>query len=364
MIDYDTSTGKTINPHFTERNLPMANIAIIGCGWAGLHHAMAFKQCGAGIAWTVDVIEQRAAELRRQINGEGRLTTNYLEALRDPQVDAVDICLPHNLHEPVALAAAQAGKHILCEKPLAATLEEADRMIAACEKAGVILMIAENVRFSPLALKVRQMLDQGVIGKPALLLMTRQCYLTRSFLEDRRWFLNAKKAAGGMMMSGGVHDFSTALLLIGDVQSVYSLRAPQRFIEMEGDDTSVALVRFKNGVVGSFVQSFVMKSLVTAAGSEIHTLRIDGELGSLVVEDSHTIRLYSEQAEMQSGETLIQHEIYVPEQDTFFLEVQHFLDCLHTGNQPLTSGHAMRRPLEIVLAAYQSMESGAPIFLS
>jgi predicted dehydrogenase len=287
-----------------------------------------------------------------------------LQALQDPRVDAVDICLPHDLHEPVALAAARAGKHILCEKPIAATLEEADRMIEACEKAGVILMVAENERFSPLALKVRQLLDQGVIGKPALFLMTRQCYLTRSFLEDRRWFLNAKAAAGGMMMSGGVHDFSTGLLLIDDVQSVYSLRAPQRFLEMEGDDTSVALVRFKNGVVGSFVQSFVMKSLVTAAGSEIHTLRIDGELGSIVVEDGRMIRLYSEQAEMLGGETLIQHEIFVPEQDTFLLEIQHFLDCLRTGNEPLTSGRAMRRPLEIVLAAYQSMESGSPVFLS
>ena len=342
----------------------MTSVAMIGCGWAGVRHAQAFRQCGARVAWAVDVVESRAAELRRQLNGEARSATDYQEALRDPQVDAVDICLPHDLHEPVALAAAQAGKHILCEKPLAATLEEADRMIAACEKAGVVLMIAENERFSPLALKVRQLLDHGVIGKPALFLMTRQCYLTRSFLEDRRWFLNAKMAAGGMMMSGGVHDFSTALLLIGDVHSVYSLRAPQRFLEMEGDDTSVALLGFKNGVVGSFVQSFVMKSLVTAAGSEIHTLRIDGDLGSIIVEDGHTIRLYSEQAEMQGGETLVQHEIYVPEQDTFLLEVKHFLDCLRTGNEPVTSGRAMRRPLEIVLAAYRSMETGAPVFLS
>jgi predicted dehydrogenase len=341
----------------------MTSVAMIGCGWAGVRHAQAFKQCGVRVAWAVDVIESRAAELRRQLNSEGRLATDYQEALRDPQVDAVDICLPHDLHEPVALAAAQAGKHILCEKPVAATLEEADRMIAACEKAGVVLMVAENETFSPLVLKVRQLLDQGVIGKPALFLMTRQCYLTRSFLDDRRWFLNAKAAAGGMMMSGGVHDFSTALLLIGDVHSVYSLRAPQRFLEMEGDDTSVALVRFKNGVVGSFVQSFVMKSLVTATGSEIHTLRIDGALGSIVVEDSHIIRLYSEQAEMQGGETLVQHEIYVPEQDTFLLEVEHFLDCLRTGSQPITSGRAMRRPLEIVLAAYRSMETGAPAFL-
>jgi len=193
--------------------------------------------------------------------------------------------------------------------------------------------------------------------------MTRECYLTRSFVEERPWFLDARAAAGGVMMAGGVHDFNTANMIIGDVESVYALRAPQRFIELEGDDTSVAVVRFRNGAVGTFVQSYIMKSLVTAAGPEIHTLRVDGELGSISVEDGHTIRVFSEREDMLIGERLIQHEIYVPEQDTFFLEVQHFIRCIQTGSEPITNGRAQRRPLEIVLAAYQSMQSGEPVRL-
>jgi predicted dehydrogenase len=341
----------------------MTGVAIFGCGAAGVRHAQAFQHCGADVIWTIDTAEERAQSLSQLLNGIPKVSSNYQAALQDSRVEAVDICLPHNLHEPVTLASVQAGKHILCEKPMAATLEEADRMINACEKAGVILMIAENERFNPLYLKVRELLDQEVIGQPALVLMTRQCYLTRSFLEERRWFLNAKAAAGGIMMSGGVHDFSTALYLIGDVESVYSLRAPQRFLEMEGDDTSVALVRFKNGVVGTFVQSFVMKSLITAAGSEIHTLRIDGQLGSLEVKDQHIIQLYSEKEDLRQGETITQHDIYIPKQNTFELEVKHFLHCLNTGSTPLTDGRSMRRPLEIVLAAYRSMETGQPVHL-
>jgi predicted dehydrogenase len=338
-------------------------VAIIGCGWAGVRHAHGFAQCGAEIRWAVDVDLIRAEAVKAATNREANVSKDFGDAFNDPAVDAVDICLPHDLHGVVCVAAAQAGKHILCEKPIAATLEEADQMIAAAEQAGVILMIAENEQFHPANLKVGVYIKNGVIGRPALFQMTRECYLTRSFVEERPWFLDARAAAGGVMMAGGVHDFNTANMIIGDVESVFALRAPQRFIELEGDDTSVAVVRFRNGAVGTFVQSYIMKSLVTAVGREIHTLRVDGELGSISVEDGHTIRVFSEREDMLIGERLIQHEIYVPEQDTFFLEVQHFIRCIQTGSEPITNGRAQRRPLEIVLAAYQSMQSGEPVRL-
>jgi len=342
----------------------LLRVAIIGCGWAGVRHARACQECGAQVRWAVDVDRRRAEALRGMQEGI-RTATDYRKALDDPQVDAVDICLPHNLHAPIAMKAAEAGKHVLCEKPIAASLEEADRMIEAAEQAGVVLMIAENVRFNPLFHKIRDLLQDGVIGQPALIQMTRECYLTRSFLEDRRWFLDDKAAAGGIMMSGGIHDFETMRMLIGEVESVQALRARQRFLEMEGDDTSVALVRFRDGTVGTLVESFVMKSLTTAAGPEVHTLRIDGDLGSLSVQDGRTIRLFSEREDFLPGGALARHDIYVPAADTFALEIEHFLHSIQVGEEPITSGQAQRRPLEIVLAAYQSMESGGqPVMLS
>lgn len=335
-------------------------VALIGCGWAGTRHAAAFVHCGAQIIWAVDVERTRAERLAKAYGAE-QVTTDYHQALEDPTVEAVSICLPHALHAPSAVAAAEAGKHILCEKPIAATLEEADRMIAAAERAGVILMIAENVRYEPLYRKVRELLDEGAIGRPALLQMTRECYLVQSFLTERPWFLDAKMAAGGIMMSGGVHDFETMRLLLGEIESVSALRAPQRFHQMEGDDTSVALVRFANGAVGTLVESFIMKSLLTATGPEVHTLRIDGELGSLAVREGRIIQLFSEREAYRLGGELAQHDIYVPPADTFALEVAHFIECVHTGAEPLTSGRSQRRPLEAVLAAYRSMERGGEV---
>jgi predicted dehydrogenase len=147
------------------------------------------------------------------------------------------------------------------------------------------------------------------------------------------------------------------------VASVGALQARQRFAEMEGDDTSIAQVRFVDGTVGTLVESFIMKSLITASGPEVHTLRIDGDLGSLTVCDGRTIHLFSERPEFLPGGALAQHDIYVPEANTFDLEIAHFLSCVYTGKEPGTSGRSQRRPLEIVLAAYESMASGMPVTL-
>ena len=336
-------------------------IAIIGCGWAGRHHAQGCAQIGAQVRWLVDVDEGRAASLQSS-HPASRIATDYSAALADPDLDAVSICLPHYLHAPVAIDAAPAGKHVLVEKPLASTLDEADAMIAAAERSGVILMVAENVRYEPRFLKIRELIDEGVIGEPAVIQMTRECYLRRSFLEDRRWFLNARAAAGGIMMSGGIHDFETMRMLVGEIESVHALRARQRFLEMEGDDTSVAMVRFQNGAVGVAVESFIMKSLTTASGSEVHTLRIDGDLGSLWVMDATTRCLYSELDDLL-GEAPTEHHIHVARQDTFTLLLSEFFHAILVDEEPITSGRSQRRALEVVLGAYRSMETGQRVVL-
>jgi len=200
-------------------------VAIIGCGWAGMRHVQAYRGCGAELRWAVDLDRERAKAVQGVQRGI-RTAADFRQALDDPDVDAVDICLPHDLHASVAVEAAEAGKHILCEKPIAASLEGADQMIEAADRSDVVLMIAENVRFDPLYHRIWELLQDGVIGQPALIQMTRECYLSRSFLQERRWFLDARAAAGGIMMSGGIHDFETMRMLIGEVESVQALRAP------------------------------------------------------------------------------------------------------------------------------------------
>lgn len=333
-------------------------VAIVGCGWAGQRHARAFRARGAAVRWAIDTNEQRAAAIAEGEENCG-VSVDLHVALDDPELDAIDICLPHNLHAEVAIEAAASAKHVLCEKPLAVSLEEADRMIAAADARGMILMVAENVVFSPLYQLARDLLSSGAIGKPALVQVSRACYLEDSFTQERPWFMDEKAAGGGMMMSGGIHDFQKLRMIVGEITSVYARRAPQRFSGMQGDDTSVALLEFQNGATGIMVESYMMKSAVTVSGTEEHTLRVDGETGSIrVVSDtSSTITVFRDRVDDPdlSG-AVIDSQVVVPEVDTFDLEVAHFIDCARSGKEPLTSGRKMRRPLELVLAAYRSMQ--------
>jgi predicted dehydrogenase len=202
----------------------------------------------------------------------------------------------------------------------------------------------------------------GAIGLPALVQITRQAYLRTSFLAERRWFLDRELAAGGIMMSGAIHDFDILRMLLGEPESVYAVRVRQRLVEMESDDTSVAIVRFPNGVVATLVESFLMKTPITAAGSEEHTVRVDGELGSLCVDAGrHVIRLFSEAPEYQLPHTTTAHELRVLDADPFEREVRHFLSCIQDKVEPITGGRSQRRTLELVLAAYASMDSGAAV---
>jgi len=334
-------------------------VAVIGCGWAGIRHARAFADCGAELAWAVDTDSQRAERIRRLRSG-CRVTADYREAIADPGLDAVDICLPHDLHAPVSIDCLRAGKHVLVEKPIAASLEEADRMIEAAIQTGVLLMVAENEVYSPLYRKVRDLVSEGLIGKPALVQMTRGAYATEDYKENRPWFLDAKQAAGGMMMSGGIHDVEKLRMIIGEITSVQALQAPRRCAEMGGDDTAVAVLHFENGAIGTMIQSNSYKNATTAAGEEIHRLRIDGELGSIEAAGTHggRIRIYSEKGEGKSEGPHADTEIVVPSEDTFHLEVADFLDCLESGRTPVTAGSRMRRSLKIILGAYRSMEDG------
>lgn len=338
------------------------NIAIIGCGWAGARHAYAYRNRDIHIKWMVDTDIKRAEKLSK-IQSDAHITNNYREAINDKEVDAVDICLPHFLHHAVAIESAFKEKHILCEKPIANSLDNANRMIEAAERNNIVLMVAENEIFSPLYIEVRELLRKSVIGKPALVHLNRGCYLEKSFIKDRPWFLKSNQAAGGMMMSGGIHDFEKLRMIIGEIIQVFSMRAPQRISQMEGDDTSVALLKFKNNAIGIMIQSYIMKNALTASGTELHTLRIDGEYGSIVAAGTHggTIRIYSDRKNIKDNEKYVEEEIIIPEKDTFQLEIDHFLKCILEDIEPVTSGKRMKKSLKLVMAAYESIATGMPV---
>jgi len=324
-------------------------IALVGAGWAGNRHAAGYRalpdrgQIVAVVDARLAVAQERAREWNVTF-----ATSDLDAALAQPDVQAVDICLPHTLHATVAEAALAAGKHVLVEKPFATSLDEADAMIAAAASARRILMVAENVRYDLRYLRMTTLIFSGAIGAPFLCRICRDHHMHDS-LRERPWFFT--DPTGGSMWSGGIHDIETVRMLMGDApfQEVYAAAARKTLVEMATDDTSIGLFRMTGGGVAVLSESFS----VHAPHGERIRVEVFGPDGSLMTDGDGTLTIVT-----PDDGTRTEH---IPQEDTFTAEIRHFLDCIHAGDEPATAAWAMRPGLAAILAAHASMALGAPV---
>ena len=200
-------------------------------------------------------------------------------------MDAVSLCLPHQLHAPAAIAAAEARKHNLVEKPIATSLDEADAMIAAADRAGVTLMVAENVRCNRLYLELVEIIKGGQLGDLSLIRIARE-HQMHDYLRRRPWFLSDPFA--GIMVSGGIHDCELLRMLGGEIEHVYGLIGPKALAEMQADENSVVVVRLASGAKALIVESFSMRTPTPGVNAVIQ-----GSLGSLWFSGDRCVRYTS-----------------------------------------------------------------------
>jgi myo-inositol 2-dehydrogenase / D-chiro-inositol 1-dehydrogenase len=337
-------------------------VGIIGCGWAGEQHVRALETLTKR-ARVVAVADDApgVAEARAQAWRVPRWTRNYQDVLSDGAIDAVSVCLPHHLHAAVSIEAAESGQHVLVEKPLANTLDEADRMIAAADAAGKVLMVAENVRFEAQYQKAADVMREGVLGDVFLLRISRE-HQMHAYLRARPWFL--REPSAGITYSGGVHDFELLRMLGGEIDRVYAVRAPKVLSEMAGEDTVVAVADLASGAKAVLTESFSIRTPFPGVHGEVF-----GSNGSLWFYGDE-LRIYT--AERDGQPDSLQRILTAADahrdatmahpSDTFVAEWSHFLDCLDGAEAvPITSGREARKPLAAVLAAYRSMELGRPV---
>ncbi len=190
-------------------------VGIIGAGFMGTVHAAAWAETPAQIVGVVAETAQEAQPLAQQYHA--RVYPDL--ALLLPDVDVVDICAPTHLHHPMVLQAAAAGKHIVCEKPLARTVEQGQEMIAACRKAGVKLLVAHVVRFFPEYSLAKATVDSGQVGRPGVVRLARGSFRPKKPVGN--WLLDFEKS-GGMMLDLMIHDFDYARWVAGEVESVFA----------------------------------------------------------------------------------------------------------------------------------------------
>jgi predicted dehydrogenase len=330
----------------------MIKVGLIGGGGIADAHIRGYRAYADAIEVTAvaDVVDQTARRRAAELDAVAYL--DFRQMILEADLDAVDICLPHYLHADAIIAAAGVGKHILCEKPLCLTVQEADRVRLAVEAAGVTLMCAHNQLFLPPVAKAKQLVDQGTLGT------VYEVRTTDSFYNDfdpqnMGWRTAAATSGGGELIDTGYHPTYLMLHLAGGSPvEATALLSRHRLRFMEGEDSAQVLVRFDNGVVGHLVTSWAYDP---PPGTE--KLSVVGERGSLLSDGrSLVVTLRGSGSQTYDFEDV----------DTFVSEIGHFADCLSSGTRPLHTEKEGIEVLGLILAAYEGARSRtiAPVFRS
>ena len=290
-----------------------------------------------------------------------RAYTDYRDLLADPEIEAVSINAPNSLHCEMTLAAAAAGKHVLCEKPLCVTLEEADRMIAACREHDVVLMYAEELLFTPKYVKAKQMADLGAFGKVHLIKQSE-----KHFGPHSDWFWDVERSGGGALLDLGCHGIAFAHWFLGrpKLRSVVShLGTYVHYAKTRADDEAVTILEFEGGSFAVIENSWARR------GGMDDRIEVYGE-GGLTIANllmGNALTTYSEYGvgyavEKAPTTTGWLYPVFEEAWNYGFpQELQHFARCIRGLETCQSTGEDGRIVLEAVYAAYASAGQGRRI---
>lgn len=344
--------------------MPRVKIAILGAGFITDIHLESYHRFVANAE--VIAVYARKPEKAKAFAEKYSIPQWYSdidEIIHHSGCDVVDICLPNYLHAEATIKAAAAGKHVIIEKPLALTLEEADAMIAACKKAGVKLMYAEELCFAPKYERVRHMVKEGAIGD---IYMLKQSEKHSGPHTD--WFYDIRYAGGGVLMDMGCHAIGWFRWMLNNarVASVYaSMGTVLHKDRTRGEDNSVVIIEFENGVTAVAENSWAKhggmddRSEVHGTGGVVYADLFMGN--SAIAYSKHGYGYAMEKADTTVGWSFtVFEEVF---NQGYPHELKHFIDCVAYDQPPLVTGEDGRAVLEIIYAAYASAGQGKKIRL-
>lgn len=334
-------------------------VAVVGCGSIAKHRHIpeyAWNSNVELVAFVDPVLER--AEHFAQLHG-GKAYSSYIEMLKQEKVDAVSVCTPNFLHAEVSIAAANAGAHVLVEKPMASTAEEAEAMIEAAKKNGVFLMVGHNQRLMPPHVKAKEILNSGKLGKVLTFRTSFGHPGPEGWSVDGResWFFRKEEATMGAMGDLGVHKSDLIRWLLAD--EVAQVAAFVGTLHKEGtdvDDNATCLLRMKSGATGSLVASWTYykgQDNSTVLWCEKGVIKIDTDPNDQVIVEllDGTVERY------KVG------QIATNEKQTHSGVIDEFITSLLEGKKPRISGEEGLRSLQVILAAFESEATGKIISL-
>ncbi|MGN7453316.1 Gfo/Idh/MocA family protein [Paenibacillus pasadenensis] len=329
-------------------------IAVFGCGAiAQRRHIPEYAENElAELVAFADPILERAQAMADQYGGKAY--ASYEELLASEDVDAVSVCTPNHLHASMAIFAANAGKHVLVEKPMAATAEEGEQMIEAARRNGVFLMVGHNQRLMPPHVKAKEILDSGELGRVLTFRTSFGHPGPEGWSVDGAgsWFFRKDEAVMGAMGDLGVHKSDFIRYLLNDeVAEVAGFIGTVDKKDTDVDDNAACLLRMKSGAIGTLVASWTQykggdnSTVLWCERGVMKIGTVDGD--EVIVEPTEGLTQTYKVGAMATNEKQVPSGV-----------IDAFLESVSTGTPPAISGEEGLKSLKVILAAFESQRTG------
>lgn len=340
----------------------MLRFALVGCGRISKRHSelLGNRQItGATLAAVCDVVPEKAEKIARQFSVP--MFTDMHEMMRKTAPDVVVVLTESGNHASDVISLAQYGKHIVVEKPMALRLEDADRMIETCRKAGVKLFVVKQNRFNVPVVKTREALVGGRFGRLVLGTIRVRWCRPQSYYDQDAW-RGTWALDGGVLSNQASHHVDLLEWMMGDVESVFAM-GNTALARIEAEDTAVITLRFKNGALG------VIEATTATRPKDLEgSISILGEGGTVEIGGFavNEMRVWNfTNSEPSDCDVMEKYSVNPPNVYGFGHQAyyEHILDCILNQATPLVDGLEGRKSLQMISAIYESMETKREVFI-
>jgi UDP-N-acetyl-2-amino-2-deoxyglucuronate dehydrogenase len=342
--------------------MTLLNFALVGCGRIAKRHSelLGLNQISnARLAAVCDIKEERAASIGNAVNVP--YYTDMHKMMNSESVDVVVVLTESGVHADHVVALAPYGKHIVVEKPMALTLADADRMILACDRAGVKLFVVKQNRFNVPVIKLREALDAGRFGKMVMGTVRVRWSRSQDYYDQDAW-RGTWALDGGVLANQASHHVDLLEWMLGQPVSVFAM-AKTALVDIETEDTAAVLLRFADGAFG------IIEATTAVRPKDLEgSISLLGEGGTVVIEGFavnqmktwNFVKPLPDDEDVLSKYSVNPPNVYGFGHQAYY---EHVVDCIINNSQQLVDGLEGRKSLELISAIYESIETGREVTL-
>ena len=333
-------------------------IGIVGAGnIAGIHAQSIQESHNSGLVSIYSRTEKNAKTFSEKY--DVRWFTDWNAFISDPELDAVSICSPNGNHLDYGKKAAQAGKHVIVEKPIEVTLERARRLIQVCEENKVALAVIYQSRYIPEIKEIKRKLDEQLIGKIFMADAYIKWFRDQDYYDSGAWRGTLALDGGGVLINQAIHTIDLLQWFMGDVESIYGKTGTLTHERLEGEDNAVAVVKFKSGAMG------VIEGSTSIQPAQPRRIEMHGEKGTIILDgdDAKILKPGSKTSEKEDKGPATGAASPFGDFSTqpHLKQFEAIAEAIRSGKEPPVSGKESLKSLAIVLAIYESSKRNAPV---